>query len=135
MLKLQNTLNNLKSLDPLPLSNSNQFGDLLIYFNKHYKHFERFKVRLLRSRNQKVGTVGNPVAALEFYEDMSSLGVIPPCSPDNIYLSNNNGADSKLPKGIVVVYFPEDNCESLYVGMIINQKYVLNQRRQAFPTI
>ncbi|MFC1554520.1 DNA polymerase [candidate division KSB1 bacterium] len=132
ILNIHNSSGSLKKLECLKLSNTKQFTDLQNYFKEKYRHFVEFDVRLPHLRNQKVKVVGKPERVIQFYKDLSDIGMTSEITQDNIFISNKHKTVSQFPKGAVVVYFPDNNTNTLYIGFDKDVKIFLNPTEKGF---
>jgi DNA polymerase I-like protein with 3'-5' exonuclease and polymerase domains len=102
--------------DPCITSNK-QWADLLIDFKNKYPHFEEFEIKLPHAKGNPVKGIGIKKEVLNFYRDISQLGIIRPVNLQT-YKTLGQATVSRvpLPYGILVFHLPEDLQGTLQVG-------------------
>ena len=62
--------------DPISLSSSNQWAELLIQCQEKYPSFEQFEIKLPHTNGKAIKGVGIKKEVFNFYRDLSQLGII-----------------------------------------------------------
>ena len=75
ILRLNQQVNPTNTDNAITLSTNQQWAELLRYFKDKYPHYESFKIKLPYTRNNYVSGVGVQEKVIEFYEQLSELGL------------------------------------------------------------
>jgi len=103
--------------EPIILSNTKRFADLLIYFQKKYPHYEKFKIRLPHCMNQSVKGIGMRKDVISFYEEISRLGIFIKVDVMSYQPEDSEPVElAVIPDGVVVIDIPDESLEVINIG-------------------
>jgi DNA polymerase I-like protein with 3'-5' exonuclease and polymerase domains len=106
----------LDTINAISLSNK-QWADLLIQLQDKYPSFEQFEIKLPHTNGKAIKGVGIKKEVLNFYRDLSQLGIIGKVNLQTYKtLANSTVSITPLPDGVLVFHLPEDLQGMLQVG-------------------
>lgn len=104
-------------VNPIKISNTKQWTDILNYFKDRFQHFESFKLKLPHARGNYVGGVGNIKQVDNFYDNLSNLKLFETINLETYKtVSESTTSIDPIPDGYTIVYIPDDNSKLFYIG-------------------
>jgi len=94
--------------NPISLSNTKQWADIVSYFKEKYPHFESFGIKLPHARGNSVEGVGNKRNVIDFYSQLSQLKIFGDINLQSYQtVGEKTTAVNPIPDNFLVAYIPD----------------------------
>ncbi len=117
LLKKTHSHNNLFKSNPITLSNTSQWSEIINFFKNQCGHYETFDLKMNHCRGNRVKGIGDRKQVSQFYDGLCQLGII-----NNAHMESYRVIEERtislnaIPDSIIVAYFDENNHNRVLIG-------------------